>query len=115
MLPLGSFYVKITSPSWLAALSLCSLIEVIRFPDISKYWLELVEWNIEDLDKLFENLKPHITEFVYTLNDDEYEASMFEMSYSFHNIHSILYKNNKQFDMNEIEKLREERNVKSNL
>ncbi|STQ91993.1 hypothetical protein [Helicobacter fennelliae] len=117
VLPLGSFYVKITSPSWLAALSLCSLIEVIRFPDISKYWLELVEWNIENLDKLFEILKPHITEFLYNLNDEEYkQLKILVNMFLTKDFHTNLYKNKSgQFDIDKIDKLREERNVKSNL
>ncbi|GAB0174073.1 hypothetical protein NHP164001_20980 [Helicobacter trogontum] len=116
VLPLGSFYIDIVEPAWLGILLGTDTALVTPFiEDKIVYDFEVCGQNIENLDKLFEILKPHITEFVCTLNDDEYEGSMFEMSYSFHNIHSILYKSNKQFDMNEIEKLREERNAKSNL
>ena len=113
---LGSFYIDIVEPAWLGKLLHTDTASVTPFiKDKIVYNFEVCGQDIENLDKLFEILKPHITEFICTLNGNKYEESMFKMSYSFHNIYSILHKSNKQFDMDEIEKFRKERNVESNL
>lgn len=113
MLPLGEFYIDITRSSSSALVGDDMVVSIFRSSIV--YSFSVSHENIQNLDRLFEILKPHITEFVAALDEQEYEGCMYLMSFSFHNIYSILHKNNKQFDINEIETLYWARNVAKKL
>ncbi|EKJ5635700.1 hypothetical protein [Campylobacter coli] len=105
---LGSFYVNITSPAWFAALLACDDVSIIDFDGKILYNLELIEDNIENLDKFYNILKPFITDFLLSLDKESF--------YNIYNIllpltrdfHSNFYQNKNQIDLDKIKKLRKD-------
>lgn len=114
ILPLGTFYVDISSPSWFAALLVCDDVEIANFNGKTIYTLQLIEGDIENINQLYATLNPFITEFLLSLDKDSYDKAYSILLPITQDFHSNLYKNkNRQFNLDKIDKLREEKaNVK---
>lgn len=108
---LGSFYIGIKSYAWLSGLLVCDNVSIVDLSGKVIYDLELIEDNIENLDKFYDILKPFITDFLLSLDKENY-----------HNIYNVLlpltrdfnsnfYQNKNQIDLDKIEKLRKDKKI----
>ena len=109
-LPLGTFFIDIRNPTWVAALLVCDNVEIVDFHGKNFYTLQLLENNIENLNQLYIILNPYINDFLCSLDKDNYHKAYNILLPITQNFHSNLYiEKNKQFSLDKIENLRKEK------
>lgn len=109
-LPLGTFFIDIRNPTWVATLLVCDNVEIVDFHGKNIYTLQLIENNIENLNQLYVILNPYINDFLSFLDKDSYHKTYNILLPITQNFHSNLYKEkNRQFDFDKIDKLRKEK------
>ncbi|MBZ7936611.1 hypothetical protein H2279_08245 [Campylobacter sp. B0100352/1] len=106
---LGSFYVDISSPVLFSVLLACDNVSIIDFDGKIIYNLELIEDNIENLDKFYNILKPFIADFLSSLDKESFHNIRNTLLFLIHDSHTNFYQNKNQIDLDKIEKLRKDR------